>query len=128
MNTTLYLSVMLGAALGASTRVYVSMRLTQWLPAYFSLGTVCVNALGSFVIGFLVVVLREKGLLTTPLGMLAVPGFLGAFTTFSTFSLDTWRYIEQGRGLMALLNVGVTVVVCLVLCYVGMAIAKSVVE
>jgi CrcB protein len=84
-----------------------------------------VNLLGSFVMGLLFVLLLERSLVAPELRAAILIGFLGSFTTFSTFSLETLTLVEQGEMLPALLNVAVSVVVCIGACWAGIIAARA---
>jgi CrcB protein len=84
-----------------------------------------VNVLGSFVMGLLFVLLLERSLLAAELRAAILIGFLGSFTTFSTFSLETLTLMEQGEMLPALLNIAVSVLVCIAACWAGIAAARA---
>ena len=89
----------------------------------FPWGTLVVNLTGSFLIGFIWNFLEEKAL-SSELRFLVVTGFLGAFTTFSTFSLEVLHQIRDGAWKLALANVLASVVFGLILAYAGFALAK----
>lgn len=102
------LQVALGGAIGASGR-YLSgvaiLRIFGLQP--MPLGVIFVNILGSFLMGLLVVFLGQKQM--THLNPLLATGILGGFTTFSSFSLETWTLIERGDTALAAAYVGLSV-------------------
>lgn len=118
--------ILLGGAVGALLRFLVANGVYQWLGRGFPYGTLAVNVIGSFFIGFLTLYFMEREMLTSALSRGLIVGVLGAFTTFSTFSLDTYDLIQQGKlwgaGLNAMLNVGV----CLLAVWVGVQVARLV--
>jgi CrcB protein len=114
-----------GGALGALARFLVSNGLYRVLGRDFPWGTLGVNLLGSFAMGLLFVLLLERSLLAPELRAAIMIGFLGSFTTFSTFSLETLTLVEQGEMLPALLNVAVSVVVCIGACWAGIIAARA---
>ena len=87
-----------GGALGAVARFGVSTSVYRWLGRDFPWGTLAVNGLGSFAMGLLFVLLLERALLAPELRAAVLIGFLGSFTTFSTFSLETLTLVEQGEA------------------------------
>ena len=98
-----YLLVAIGGALGAVARVYLSgLVATLGFASFFPLGTFVVNILGSFCIGCAYVYLSATPHLTW-LKFLLVGGFLGAFTTFSTYALDAFLLFEQKQSLIGML-------------------------
>lgn len=116
MMTTV-LSVALGGALGAVGRYLIGLAVA------FPLGTLTVNIVGSFVIGAVWVLLAAKGMQHwLPFLM---TGFLGGFTTFSAFSLDTMRLVETGRIGAAGSYVLASVVLSLIACAAGLWLAKG---
>jgi CrcB protein len=115
-----------GGALGALARFFVSNGVYRLLGRDFPWGTLSVNVLGSFGMGLLFVLLLERSLMGPELRAAILIGFLGSFTTFSTFSLETLTLVEQGEMLPALLNVGMSVIVCIAACWVGIAAARAI--
>ena len=106
------LQVALGGAIGASARYLAGVWIGHNFPGHpFPLGVIAVNILGSFIMGALIVFLGQKGL--THWNALLATGMLGGFTTFSSFSLETWRLMDTGRYDLALayvaLSVGVSI-------------------
>ncbi len=124
-----YLAIAVGGALGAMSR-YGLMNLVQTtlsgrLPGdQFPWGTWVVNVSGSLLIGILYVLIAEKMTLPSEARALLVVGFLGAFTTFSTFSLDTLLLIQQGWLLQAITYIVSSVVVCILLTWLGMVLTR----
>lgn len=88
-----------GGAIGASARYLVNIGLGRWLGTGFPWATLTVNVVGSFLMGFLVVVLAHKD--ATRLAPFLMTGILGGFTTFSAFSLDAITLWERGQTLLA---------------------------
>lgn len=106
------LAVALGGALGALGRYWVS----NWLNNAehpLPLGTLTVNVLGSFLMGVMFVLVLEKARLSPELRPLIMVGFLGAFTTFSTFSLETVAMISEGHVMSALIYISLSVLLCI---------------
>lgn len=120
-----YLALALGGALGAIARHWMSNGLNQSSQMAFPLGTLSVNVLGSFFIGGLYIYLSERPELSEAYRHLLITGFLGALTTFSTFSLETLLLIEQGHYNTALFNVLSSVMFCLGSAYLGISLAKA---
>jgi CrcB protein len=108
-----WVAVAVGGALGAMARYAISTWIIQVSNHKFPYATLTVNVLGSFVMGILFVVIIERSALPVEMRSLWMIGFLGAFTTFSTFSLDALGLWQNGHLFMALLYVLATVVLCL---------------
>jgi CrcB protein len=113
----MYLMIALAGALGALARFLVS----GWF--VFPLGTLAVNLVGSFVMGLAYVVLTSRGL--DRMMFFAMAGFLGAFTTFSAFSLDVFKLIEAERMADAIGYVAVSVIGAVVALFIGVFLAKG---
>lgn len=122
MNT--YIAIAFGGALGAVSRFWLHGAVQRLHVSSFPLGTFAVNVLGSFLIGVFFVLLAEKAQLSESWRPLIVVGFLGAMTTFSTFSLDTLLLFEQGHYNTALFYVVSSVVLCLLSAFVGMQLTR----
>lgn len=126
MNTaTIYIFIALGGATGACLRYFLSQLMLQWFGKGFPFGTLLVNVVGSFLLGFLYSLLEhgqlESALWRTTIGI----GFLGALTTFSTFSVDTLMLFQQGLWLKAALNVTLNILCCLFAAWLGTQIVKG---
>ncbi len=121
-----WLMVAVGGALGAMARFGVNRGIVTWMTAaeQFPFATLLVNSLGAYCAGFLVVYLGERMVDGNSLRLLCVVGFLGAFTTFSAFSVETMGLISRGELTKALLNIGLNITLCLALCALGMYMAK----
>ena len=121
-----YLAIAIGGALGAISRYWLSNSAESLNSSDFPLGTFVVNVLGSLLIGILFILLTERMQLPEFYRPLLVVGFLGAMTTFSTFSLDTLLLFQQGHYNTALFYILSSVVVCLFAVYMGILIARAV--
>ena len=108
-----WIAVAVGGALGAMARYAVSTWIFQISSYKFPYATLTVNVLGSFVMGILFVIIIERSALPVEMRSLWMIGFLGAFTTFSTFSLDALGLWQNGHLFVALLYVLATVILCL---------------
>ncbi|WP_438952410.1 fluoride efflux transporter CrcB [Porticoccus sp.] len=110
-----WLAVAAGGALGAMARFGVNSLVFPLLGNRFPLGTLLVNVAGSVLMGIFYVLIIERGLLPTALRDLLMVGFIGAFTTFSAFSLDALALWQNGHLALA----GAYVVLSLALCLAG---------
>lgn len=117
--------IMLGGSLGALMRFVVSGSITEKLGTSFPYGTLTVNVLGSFVMGFLAMFLVERMGLDPLLRLGIFVGFLGAFTTFSTFSMETMNLFEQGESVRALVNMFVSVAFSVLAVWLGVMLGKQ---
>lgn len=117
----------LGSGIGGICRYLVSTGTYKLLGRDFPYGTLAVNALGSFVVGILFIVLLERfGAYADELRLLLIIGFLGGFTTFSSFSIETINLIENGELGRGMLNVIVSVVLCLALTWLGVLTGRQI--
>lgn len=114
-----------GGALGALGRFWVSTGVYRILGRDFPWGTLAVNTLGSFLMGLLFVLFIERLAAGPEVRAAVLVGFLGAFTTFSTFSMEALALIEEGYIGRAFLNMWVTVLVCLLACWAGVLLGRS---
>ncbi|MCX6538355.1 MAG: fluoride efflux transporter CrcB [Acidobacteria bacterium] len=127
MNRLLpYLLVGVGGFLGANARYVTAKWVGTWVDAGFPLGTFLINMSGSFLLGLLGGLLAAR---LVPHGddvRLALGvGFLGAFTTFSTFEFETHALFEDGVWLTALSNIFLSLFLGLLAVRVGLVVAKS---
>ncbi|MBI4367854.1 MAG: fluoride efflux transporter CrcB [Candidatus Omnitrophica bacterium] len=118
-------NLLLGGALGTAARYLLSGVVYQFLGTRFPYGTLIVNLIGCFIIGTLVALTEEKFLLGPNARILLMVGFCGAFTTFSTFILETANLIKDGETFRALVNVLVSVVIGFVCLKIGILLGKS---
>lgn len=118
--------VALGGACGAVVRFLVSAGVYQWLGRGFPYGTLVVNVIGSFLIGLLTesLILHRISIGTEYRAAILI-GFIGAFTTFSTFSLETFYLLEQGSVSKAALNIAVSICGCLFAVWLGLLCGKG---
>ena len=119
-----YLAIAFGGALGALSRHWLTVSIERLNGMGFPLGTFVVNLLGSFLIGLLYILFAEKLSVADQWRPVIITGFLGAMTTFSTFSLDALLLFQQGHYNTALFYVLSSVMICIFAAYVGMQIAR----
>ena len=119
-----YLAVAFGGALGAMSRYWVYNAFVKSIDSMFPWATLTVNILGSFLIGVAFVLITERTEFGPEMRGVITVGFLGAFTTFSTFSMDTLGLIEQGQLSSALLYVLSSVLVCIIAAWLGLMFSR----
>ena len=119
------LAIAAGGACGALLRFWVTQGAHALFGRGFPLGTLAVNVAGSAAIGVAWVMFFERHDVAPEWRAALVTGFLGAFTTFSTFSMDTLLLVEQGEHVKAGANVALSVALCLAGCWLGMAAARQ---
>lgn len=112
-------------ALGCIARYLVSGWTYNLVGKDLPYGTLAVNLIGSFLLGLLMTTSLRSTLLTPELRMGLAVGFMGGFTTFSTFSFETMRLIEEGSFAAAGLNVLLNVLVCLTAAGLGIYLARQ---
>jgi fluoride exporter len=117
--------VALGGAVGAMARYSASLGIHSIFGHGFPYGTLLVNVAGSFIIGLLYIVITESAAEYGHYRAPVMVGVLGAFTTFSAFSLETVHLLEAGEMFRASLNVLLNVILCLAACWLGLAIARA---
>ncbi|MBW4580805.1 MAG: fluoride efflux transporter CrcB [Tildeniella nuda ZEHNDER 1965/U140] len=96
------LAVSLGAIPGALSRYYLTLAFARWLGASFPYGTFVINITGSLVMGFFITLTLERMMTSPELRLLVATGFLGSYTTFSSYELDTFNLLQAGNRSLAL--------------------------
>lgn len=127
MNAILHnklLWVAIGGAAGSTARYLLASAVQRTAGSLFPFGTMVVNVLGCLVIGYLMI-RTETAVLAAHYRLALLVGLLGGFTTFSTFSAETLNLIEQRAAWSAIGNVVITVLACLVACWLGQRIARG---
>ena len=118
------LLVAVGGVLGAVARYWMAGVVQQLNGTDFPVGTLGVNLLGSFLVGVVMALSLERGLIDADLRTFLAVGFCGGFTTMSTFSYETLALLRDGEAALALGNVGVTVLGCLAAVWLGGVMAR----
>jgi fluoride exporter len=121
----MYLAVAFGGALGAMSRYWVYNVFPGWADAKFPYATFTVNVLGSFLIGIAFIVITERAQISPEWRGIITVGFLGAFTTFSTFSMDTLGLIQQAQYWTALIYIMSSVLICIFAAWLGLTMARE---
>lgn len=125
---TAYIWIAVGSALGGVARYWCSGVAARLFGETFPWGTIIVNVVGSFIIGFVAVLSGPGGRFAiSPLtSQFIMVGLCGGYTTFSAFSLQTLTLANNGEHLYAIANIGVSVVFCLVAVWLGSLAAANI--
>ena len=119
------LLVAVGGLVGCVARYWLSGVVQRLGDHGFPSGTLVVNILGSLIIGVVMSLSLERGLVDESLRILLTTGFCGGFTTMSTFSYETFALLRDGEHLLAVANTGVTFAACLGAVWLGSIIARA---
>ncbi|QPK63210.1 fluoride efflux transporter CrcB [Methylomonas sp. LL1] len=120
------IAIALGGSAGAVARFLVANGIYAWLGRSFPFGTLFINVSGSFLMGFLTVLLMQRFTVAVEYRAAILVGFLGAYTTFSTFALESFYLFEEGDLRKAALNIFLSVVLCLVAVWFGMLLGRTI--
>lgn len=121
------LIIFLGAGLGGLLRYWISRWITASFGGHFPYGTLVVNLSGCFLMGLLFVLLLERfGTIGAQMRALVLIGFLGGYTTFSSFSIETINLFESGKFLSASLNIFLSTFICIFVCWLGVLTARQI--
>jgi len=121
------LLITFGGAIGTLFRYLISLAAARWLGAEFPYGTLIVNLIGAFIIGLVQHLGTEGLMIPDNTRLFLTTGMMGGLTTYSTFSYETVRLMETGAWSLAWINIFVTTVICLSLCFLGMGVGRIVV-
>ena len=122
---SIYIAIAVGGSLGAVSRYWVSSTTYQWLGQGFPYGTLAVNLLGSLVMGFLSVLLVHRFHVSEEIRIGLLAGFLGSFTTFSTFAMDTLHLASNEALLKAIIYILFSVLFCIIGAWGGLVAARQ---
>ena len=123
LTKSLYIGI--GGCLGANARYWLGGWLNGRWGATFPYATFVVNITGSFLLGLFVTLITERYIVSHPnLRLLIAIGFIGSYTTFSTFEYETFALAETGSYFQALLNVGLSLFVGFVAVWLGARLAR----
>lgn len=121
-----YVMVGVGGLIGAIARFWVASFVGARMGTRFPYGTFIINISGSFLIGFILTILTAKANLSPNWRYLIPVGFIGAYTTFSTFEFETLRSIQDGQLIIASLNVALSVLLGFVAVWAGAVAGRAV--
>jgi CrcB protein len=119
-----FLAISVAAIVGANLRYLLSRLAAIELGSVFPYGTLFINIVGSFIVGFFVIWTTERALVDPRWRLLVVVGFCGSFTTFSSYAFETMSYFEHGQWGLMLANVLTNNLLCLGGALAGMALAR----
>lgn len=122
--TIRYLLVLCGGGVGALIRYIAASAIMTRFGGRFPLGTLVINVTGSFSIGFLMTMLAERFNLNPAWRLLLVVGFLGGYTTFSSFEWETYTAVREGGLWTGMLNVASSVMLGYVAVWLGVMLAR----
>jgi CrcB protein len=119
-----YLLILIGGGAGAVARYVAASAIMTRFGGKFPLGTLVINVTGSFAIGFLMTVLTERYKLDPAWRLFLVVGFLGGYTTFSSFEWETYTSIRDGGFWAGIVNVVASVVIGYVAVWAGAILGR----
>ena len=119
-----YMLVCIGAATGGAARYWTSNIVYKYFPVTMPFGTLAVNVIGSFIIGFVMFYLDGNELISPQMRILLTTGFCGGLTTFSTFSFETIKLLKDSEYLLAGANVLLNVVLSFAAVFLAYILGK----
>ncbi|MEC9361422.1 MAG: fluoride efflux transporter CrcB, partial [SAR324 cluster bacterium] len=118
------MAIALGGAFGSVSRFLVAQEMGRRFGDFLPYGTLAVNVLGSLALGWLVTIFLDHPEINSAIRLGIAVGFLGAFTTFSTFSFESVQLLLNGSVWRCMLNIAANTVVCFGMCYLGIQLAR----
>lgn len=122
---SIYIAIAVGGSLGAMSRYWLTGRTYQWLGLGFPYGTLMVNLVGSLLMGFLSMLLVNRFQVNEEIRFGLLAGFLGSFTTFSAFAMDSLNLIHNGEILKSISYMLISVLFCVFGAWAGLIAAKQ---
>jgi CrcB protein len=120
-----YVAVAVGGAFGAVARFAIDGWVSERTGGLFPWGTLFINLSGAFLLGLLATLAIDRSVLSPEIRPIAMIGFLGAYTTFSTWMLESWRLVEDGAWQLATVNLVASVGLGLVAIVAGLTIGRA---
>jgi fluoride exporter len=121
-----FLPISIAAIVGANLRYLLSRLAAREFGSAFPYGTLGINIVGSFIVGFFVIWTTERVLLDPRWRLFVVVGFCGSFTTFSSYAFESMAFFEQGQWLLMLANIFSNNLLCLAGALAGIAAARAI--
>src|SRR5438093_5102023 len=121
--TRLFL-ICLGGAIGTAARYLTALWAPSLLGTAFPYGTLIVNTVGSFLLAFIMGASGSTDFFSPNVRAMLTTGVMGGFTTYSTFNYETTEYLREGAWLLGVANIFLTVGICLVAGFAGLAVAR----
>src|SRR6266404_1542836 len=122
---TNYMAVAVGGALGACLRYYLGSSVLSRTAVPFPTATFIINVTGSFILGFFLTLVTDRVSVSPQLRLAIAVGFVGAYTTFSTFEYETARLVEEGDFLYAFLNIALSFTIGFAAVWAGIIVARK---
>ena len=119
-----FLAISSAAIVGANLRYVLSRIAARQLGPVFPYGTLFINIVGSFIVGFFIIWTTERVLIDPRWRLLVVIGFCGSFTTFSSFAFETMAYFAQGQWGLMVVNILSNNLLCLGAALAGMSLGR----
>lgn len=119
-----YILVGIGAAIGGTVRYWISNVIYIIFSENFPYGTLVVNVVGSFILGFLMFYSNDREFLSPQLRLFLTVGFCGGFTTFSTFSFETMNLFRETQYLLGSVNILLNLLLCLIGVFLAYLVTK----
>lgn len=119
-----FLAISSAAIVGANLRYLLSRIAARQLGPVFPYGTLFINIVGSFIVGFFIIWTTERVLIDPRWRLLVVIGFCGSFTTFSSFAFETMAYFAQGQWGLMVVNILSNNLLCLGAALAGMSLGR----
>lgn len=120
------MAIALGAVPGALSRYYVTRWCLQWFGSGFPFGTLFINLSGALVMGFFATLTMERAISSPDLRAMVAIGFLGTYTTFSTYALDTTTLLHSGNWIKSLIYWSGSAVLGVICLELGSILARKI--
>ena len=120
------LAIAIGGGLGSVARFVIYKEMGNLLGSYLPYGTLTVNVAGALALGWFATIFLDRPEINSAIRLGLIVGFLGAFTTFSTFSYESLQLLLNGAVWRALINIVLNAASCIGMCYVGMQMARMI--